>query len=202
MSDPWRAPDRLPEMARLPEAARSPTQSNRALRWSRDLARVGLCSGLLAPLVMVLFDAVAPAVLLASGACGAAAGAALGGGSCWLIQWIAGRISVLQLWVLLLPIGGLWGAVAGVAAAVASQISGVEGVGGGLLLWPAVAFVAGVVQLSACWLPYALLDGADRPTRVVVDLACLWSVLLGPVAIVLSGLLVALLGGLFALLGP
>lgn len=148
--------------------------------WARDFGLIGLFSGAMGPTIL----GVGWSVMLASGLAGAAAGTLLGAAAPGVLERVRGRVPIPLLLLMGIPVGAVWGAVAGLAAGLA--LGSLPNLPNMLVLWAMVAGIAGAVQMGAVWFPYTFLRVLQKPTWPVVVLACMGSVALGPLAIVLS----------------
>ncbi|MCB9684038.1 MAG: hypothetical protein H6735_03220 [Alphaproteobacteria bacterium] len=149
-------------------------------RWARDWALIGLASGALAPIGLGMWSNPAGiAFVVAAGLVGMIVGAAIGGFAPAVLERVRGRWPIPALLMLGLPIGAVWGALAGLAGGLA--------VGDPSFLVYSVfgAAIAGAAQLGATWFPYTFLSVLQRRTWPVVLLSVLAAPLLGWLAVVL-----------------
>src|SRR5690606_13681978 len=102
-------------------------------RWARDFAAIGPASGLLAPFALLLF---APAYPLLAALVGGAGGWLLGRTLAPTLERVRGRVPLPLLGLAALPVGALWGGLAGFVAGLPFEL-------GTALLGGAVAAVAG-----------------------------------------------------------
>lgn len=170
--------DRATEAAT--SAQRGPYLVGSPTRWARDWAIIGLASGALAPIgVGVLSSPLGLPFVLAAGLVGMLVGAAIGAAAPPVLERVRGKMPIAALLMLGLPIGAVWGALAGLAGGLATgdletAVLTVFGAG-----------VAGAAQLGAAWFPYTFLSVLQRRTWPVVLLSVLAAPLLGWLAIVL-----------------
>jgi hypothetical protein len=169
-----RAPRGTPEpeasaLRRPRVAAREPPSFGHRAAWARDLALIG---GVIAALLPFLTLSPAEAIRFAVPAAVVAAlsGAALGAIVPSLFSAYVRRLPIALLLGAGFGLGALWGALAGLAGSLASDLPRLE--------MTCFAGQCGALVLGSLWVPYLLANVRGRATWPLVALACV----VGPTA--------------------